>query len=128
MASLKVVLAVQETDLILAGAAQNEAEQGRQRLDAECQKLHAACGGEFSSILCYAFVLLYLVVNQLLSSGLHARVLSDQEEKAAINQRVLEMGDQLAALTVSNRALCDIVLGNSWGNAQLAFHLGVAHL
>ena len=63
VAGLKVALAVQETNLISAGAAQNEAEQGRQCLDAECQKLHSACGSEFSSILCCTFGLLYLVVN-----------------------------------------------------------------
>ena len=49
----------------------------------------------------------------MFSLGLHARVLSDLEEKAAANQKVLEMGDQLAALTVFGQALCDIMLGTS---------------
>lgn len=45
-----------------------------------------------------------------------------------MNQKVLEMNDQLAALTTSGRALCDVVLGTGRGNAQLALHLDNACL
>ena len=55
-------------------------------------------------------------------------MLSDQEEKVAVNQKVLEMGDQLAVLTISGWALCDVVLGAGWANAQLALRLDVARL
>ena len=39
-------------------------------------------------------------MKQLFSSRLCKMVLLDQEEKAAANQKVLEMGDQLVALIV----------------------------
>ena len=92
VASLKDELAVQETELTSVGAAQNEAEQGCQRLEAECQKLCSACGGESPSTLHCAFALLLcLVMNQLFFLGLRARALSDQEEKAAMSQKMLEM-------------------------------------
>ena len=55
-------------------------------------------------------------------------MLSDQEEKAAMNQKVLEMGDQLAVLTISGRALCDVMLDAGWAYAQLALRLDVARL
>ena len=42
---------------------------------------------------------------------LRTRVLLDQEEKAAMNQRVLEMDNQLVALTASEWALCEVMLG-----------------
>ena len=48
-----------------------------------------------------------------LSLGLRTRVLSDQEEKATMNQKMLEMDNQLAALTTAGRALCDVMLGVS---------------
>jgi hypothetical protein len=48
------------------------------------------------------------------------RALLDQEEKAAMNQRMLEMDNQLAALTTFGHALCDVVLGTSRGSPQLA--------
>ena len=67
-------------------------------------------------------------MNQLFFSGLRARAHSDQEEKAAANQRVLEMDDQLAALTASGWALCDVVLGAGRGNAQPALRLDEALL
>ena len=67
-------------------------------------------------------------MNQLFSLGLCARALSNQEEKAAANQKVLEMSDQLAALTILGRVLCDVVLGAGRGNAQLALHLDEARL
>jgi hypothetical protein len=38
------------------------------------------------------------------------------------------MDNQLAALSASRRALCDIVLGTGRGSAQLAPHLDEAHL
>jgi hypothetical protein len=61
-----------------------------------------------------------------LSLGLCTRALLDQEEKAAMNQRMLEMDNQLAALTASGQALCDVVLGTSRGSPQLACHLDKA--
>jgi hypothetical protein len=39
----------------------------------------------------------------------------DQEEKMTASQKVLEMDTQLAELTSSGRALCDIVLGAGQG-------------
>ena len=45
------------------------------------------------------------------SSGLCTRALSDQEEKMALSQKMLEMESQLVALTISEWALGDIVLG-----------------
>ena len=45
------------------------------------------------------------------------RALSDQEEKVVVNQKMLEMDNQLAAQTTSGRALCDVVLGAGRGNA-----------
>ena len=56
------------------------------------------------------------------------RALSDQEEKADANQRMLEMDDQLAMLTASRRVLYDIVLGTGRWNAQLVPHLDKARL
>ena len=44
------------------------------------------------------------------------RALLDQE-KAATNQKALEMGDQLAMLTASGRALCDVMLGTGRGDS-----------
>jgi hypothetical protein len=43
------------------------------------------------------------------------RVLLDQEEKATMSQKMLEVDNQLAALTASDRALCDIVLAPARG-------------
>ena len=40
-------------------------------------------------------------MNQLFFLGLRARALSDQEEKAVVNQKMLEMDNQLAVLTAS---------------------------
>jgi hypothetical protein len=54
---------------------------------------------------------------------LHARALSDQEEKVAVNQKVLEMDNQLAALTAFGWILYDVVLGTDRGSAQLVSHL-----
>ena len=80
------MLAIQEMELTSVGAALEEVKQGHQRLEAECQKLCSTCSGKFSSILRRTFVLLlYLVMNQLFSSGLCVRALLDQEEKAAMN-------------------------------------------
>jgi hypothetical protein len=45
------------------------------------------------------------------SSGLRMRALSDQEEKTAMSQKMLEMESQLVPLTIFGRALGDIVLG-----------------
>ena len=45
-----------------------------------------------------------------------------------MNQKVLEIGGQLVVLTISGRALCDVMLGASWGNAQLALCLDDARL
>ena len=56
-------------------------------------------------------------MNQLFFLGLRVRVLSDREERAVANQKMLEMDNQLAALTTSGRALYDVVLGASRGNA-----------
>ena len=42
---------------------------------------------------------------------MRAKALSNQEEKTVVNQKVKEMGNQLAALTTSRWALCDVVLG-----------------
>jgi hypothetical protein len=44
-------------------------------------------------------------------------VLSDQEKKAVANQKMLEMDNQLAALTISVWALCDVMLNAGRGNA-----------
>ena len=62
-----------------------------------------------------------------LSLGLRTRVLSDQEEKATMNQKMLEMDNQLAALTTAGRALCDVMLDASQGSAHLVTHLDEAH-
>jgi hypothetical protein len=43
-----------------------------------------------------------------------------------MNQRMLEMDNQLAALTASGQALCDVVLGTSRGSPQLACRLDKA--
>ena len=60
------------------------------------------------------------------SSGLCTRALSDQEEKTALSQKMLEMESQLVALTIYGQALGDVVLGASRGSAQLAHHLDEA--
>lgn len=113
----------------MAGAARDKAEQGHQCLEAEYQKLCSACGDEFPSSLHYAFILLLcLVVNQLFSLVLRVRALSDQEEKAAANQKVLEIGDQLVALIASGQALYDIMLSASQGDAELVLRLDEALL
>ena len=52
-----------------------------------------------------------------LSLGLRVTALSDQEEKAAVNQKVLEMDNQLAALTISGRILYGVVLSTGGGSA-----------
>lgn len=49
VAGLKETMAVQEIELTSAGAARDKAEQGRRRLEAECQTLRSACAGEYSS-------------------------------------------------------------------------------
>ena len=51
------------------------------------------------------------------SSRLRARALLDQEEKTTMGQKMLEMESQLVALTISGRALGDILLGVDWGSA-----------
>ena len=59
-------MTIQETELTLASAAQEMAEQGCQRLEAECQKLRSTCSGKFPSVLHYVYVLSsHLAVNQL---------------------------------------------------------------
>ena len=45
-----------------------------------------------------------------------------------MSQRMLGMDNQLAALTASGRALCDVVLGVGRGNAQLVLHLDKVRL
>ena len=45
------------------------------------------------------------------------RALSDQEEKVVVNQKMLEMDNQLAVLTTSGWALCDVMLSTGRGNA-----------
>ena len=55
-------------------------------------------------------------MNLLFSLGLRVRVPLDQE-KAAANQKALEMGDQLAMLTASGRALCNVMLGTGRGDS-----------
>ena len=40
-----------------------------------------------------------------------------------MHQRMLKMDDRLTALTTSERALCDVVLGTNRGNTQLVSHL-----
>jgi hypothetical protein len=37
-------------------------------------------------------------------------VLLDQEEKVVVNQRVLDMDNQLVALIASSRVLCNVML------------------
>lgn len=111
------------------GTARDEAEQGHRRLEAKCQTLHSICASEYSSAyVLLPFLLLCLVVNQLLSSGLHARALPDQEEKVAMDQKVHEMGDQLAVLTASGWVLYDVVLSAARGLPQLALRLDEARL
>lgn len=46
MASLKDVMAVQETKLASASAAWEMTEQGHQHLEAKCQKLCSTCSGK----------------------------------------------------------------------------------
>ena len=105
------------------------AEQGCQRLEAECQKLRFACGGESPSTLhCVFALLLCLVMNQLFFLGLRTRVLSNQEEKVVVNQKMLELDNQLAALTTSRQALYDIVLRAGRWNAKLVLRLDEARL
>jgi hypothetical protein len=57
MAGLKDMMAAQEIELIVAGAARAAAEQGRQRLEAECQRLRSSCSGESLMTLCCASIL-----------------------------------------------------------------------
>ena len=45
-----------------------------------------------------------------------------------VNQKMLELDNQLAALTTSRQALYDIVLGADRGNAKLVLHLDEARL
>lgn len=66
-------------------------------------------------------------MNLLFSLGLRVRVPLDQE-KMAVNQKALEMGDQLAMLTAFGRALCNVMLGTGRGDSQLALHLDKAYL
>ena len=58
-------------------------------------------------------------MNQLFFLGLRVRGLSDQEDKAVADQKMLEMDNQLAVLTTSRWALYDVMLGAGRGNAQL---------
>jgi hypothetical protein len=51
----------------------------------------------------------------------------DQEEKTAMSRKMMEMERQLVALTISRRALGDIVLGAGQGSALLACCLDEAH-
>ena len=62
-------------------------------------------------------------VQELFFLGLRARALSDQEEKAAANQKMLEMDNQLVALTTSGQALCDVMHSAGRGNTQLVLCL-----
>ena len=55
-------------------------------------------------------------------------MLSNQEKKVTMNQRMLEMDNQLATLTVSGRALYEVVLGAGRGSARLPLCLDEAHL
>lgn len=62
------MLAIQEIELNSAGAAQDIAKQGRQHLEAKCQKLCSTYSGE-SPFAPHCFsVLLCLVMNQLFFS------------------------------------------------------------
>jgi hypothetical protein len=59
-------MVVQETELILVGAARDVAEQGRHHLEVECQKLCPTYSGESSVILrCISILSSCLVMNQL---------------------------------------------------------------
>jgi len=49
VASLRMAMAVQETECTMVDAALNVAEQGHQRLEAECQSLCSTCAYESSS-------------------------------------------------------------------------------
>ena len=67
-------------------------------------------------------------MNQLFFLGLRMRALSDQEEKVVVNQKMLELDNQLAALTTSRQALYDIVLRAGRWNAKLVLRLDEARL
>ena len=59
-------MAIQEAELTSVGAYREIAEQGHQRLEAECQKLCSTSSDKFPFVLCCVFVLsLRLAVNQL---------------------------------------------------------------
>ena len=45
------------------------------------------------------------------------RALSDQEERVTMNQKMLEVDNQLAAPTASGRALCEVMLDVGRGSA-----------
>lgn len=67
MAGLKDMMHVQEIVFTLASATRDVARYRHQHLEAECQKLRSAYGGESYSILHYVSVPpSYLVMNQLL--------------------------------------------------------------
>ena len=56
------------------------------------------------------------------------RVLSDKVDKVTVIQRTLEMENQLAALTASEWALCEVVLNAGRGSSQQLLHLDEARL
>jgi hypothetical protein len=57
MVGVKDMMAIRETGLSSASAARDMAEQGHQCLEAKCQKLRFAYGGESLSILHCASIL-----------------------------------------------------------------------
>jgi exonuclease III len=64
VASLKDVMAIQETKLASASAAWEMAEQGHQHLEAKCQKLCSTCSGKPPSVSHrFFFLSLCLAVN-----------------------------------------------------------------
>ena len=68
MAGLKDTIAAQEMELTSDGVARDMAEQGRQRLEAKCQRLRSAYSGEsLSTLYCASVLSLCPVVNRYVS-------------------------------------------------------------
>lgn len=123
VADLKAAMAIKEAEHTTADAARDEAKQGRRRLETECLSFHSTYAGEFSlPVLCFRLVIVP-DCGSIDCLGLRTVALSDLEARTVVEQRAQEVTTELAALTNSRWAMCDVILGAGQGSTQLALRL-----
>lgn len=119
-------MAAQEVERTTADVAWDKVEQGHRHLKDECQNLQSTCAGESSlSVLCFRLVILPSY-GSIACLVLCMGALSDLEVRTTVEQRAQEVAIELVALTISRRAMCDVMLDAGRVDTQLTLHLDEA--